>query len=490
MVSMKQEEIFQLIFSVMDRIRGFVDCEEYKDIILPLLFYKHISDVWIKNKDEETGKNEIKETIKISDNNSFYDIFAKIEKDNKVRILEKALLLIEKDNPDVLKGVFEYTILEGLRRSRDSQIETEAIIGAIEIINQIDLKHDYVNQKEHVSIGEVFENALNIFASISRFGEFMTPIEISHLFSEIIKPKKGDQIYDPAIGTGSLLLRVLDHKRTRNFEIFGQEVNKRNWALCKMNMIIHGHLDANIALGNTLLNPQFLQGDSIQKFDIVISNPPFSVKNWNYEHLQKDPYNRYKRGIPPGSNADYAFISHMIESLKEKQGRMGILVSHGVLFKRRKEGEIRRKIVEENLIEAVIGLPEKMLYGTSIPVAIVILKKQKEDTDILFIDASKGFEEGKSLNTLRVQDIKRIASTYTEKKEIENYSRIVKIEEIITNEYNLNIRRYVDSSEIKEKIDIKWAIKEIEQLEYELNQTRNRTTELIKELYKIIKERE
>ncbi|HHD16318.1 MAG TPA: type I restriction endonuclease subunit M, partial [Euryarchaeota archaeon] len=263
---------------------------------------------------------------------------------------------------------------------------------------------------------------------------------------------------------------------------YGQELNGSTWALCKMNMFLHGINNATIEWGDTINNPKLIEGDTLMKFNVVVANPPFSLDKWGAEEAGSDRYRRFHRGIPPKSKGDYAFITHMIETMNETDGRVGVVVPHGVLFRGSSEGKIRKKLIEENLLDAVIGLPSQLFYGTGIPAAILVFKKNRKTTDVLFIDASREFEKGKKQNRLRDKDIDKIVSTYNEYKTVDKYSYRATLDEIRENDFNLNIPRYVDTFEEEEEVDIPATQRKIEELEKELAEVRERMIGYLKEL--------
>jgi type I restriction enzyme M protein len=281
---------------------------------------------------------------------------------------------------------------------------------------------------------------------------------------------------------------IPEHER-HNYSLFGQEVNGGTWALCRMNMVLHDEDSAIIKWGDTLNNPLLIENDRLMKFNIVVANPPFSLDKWGEEHAAQDRFKRFWRGVPPKSKADYAFISHMVEAALPKEGRVGVIVPHGVLFRSGSEGKIRQKFIEENLLDAVIGLSENLFFGTGIPAAILIFDRSREAgganagrEDILFIDASREFQPGKNQNTLRDEDIARIAATYHARAEIAQYSRPVPVAEVAENEFNLNIPRYIDTFEAPPEVDIAALQREITGLEDELATVRAKLSAHLREL--------
>ena len=333
---------------------------------------------------------------------------------------------------------------------------------------------------------------VSTFASESgkKAGEFFTPAEVSTLLARLTKSTPGARICDPACGSGSLLIKAGQEVGSENFSLYGQEVNGSTWALAMMNMFLHGFDSATIRWGDTLRNPKLKEGDTLMKFDTVVANPPFSLDKWGADEAADDPYNRFWRGIPPKSKGDWAFITHMLEVAYEGRGMVGVVVPHGVLFRGGSEGKIRKQTVEENLLEAVIGLPSNLFYGTGIPAAIAIFNKGKKSKNVLFIDASKEYESAKNQNVLREKDIEHIVSTYRQfiDKDLqsgvveEKYAYIASPEEIEENDFNLNIPRYVDTFEEEEEVDIKAVQQEIDKLEKELKEVQAKMNDYLKEL--------
>jgi type I restriction enzyme M protein len=302
------------------------------------------------------------------------------------------------------------------------------------------------------------------------------------LLAKLLQPKKGARICDPACGSGSLLIRVADEVQDRDFALYGQESNGSTWALCRMNMFLRGKDSARIEWGDTLGNPKLVDGNALMKFDIVVANPPFSLDKWGAEAAAKDKFRRFYRGVPPKSKADYAFITHMIETTVEGTGKVGVIVPHGVLFRGAAEGKIRQALIEENLLEAVVGLPANLFYGTGIPAAILIFNRGKRTTDVLFIDASLEYEDAKNQSRLRPQDIEKIVTTYKQFKTVGQYSYLAAIEEIKENDFNLNIPRYVDTFEEEEEIDLEGVQNRIDRLDTKLAEARAEMSKHLKEL--------
>ena len=328
------------------------------------------------------------------------------------------------------------------------------------------------------------------FASTSgkKAGEFYTPAEVSELIAELLAPKEGEEICDPACGSGSLLLKCANqirnaHNGSKRFALYGQEAIGSTWALAKMNMFLHGVDNHRIEWGDTLRNPKLLDDKGrLKLFDVVAANPPFSMDKWGHDGAGDDPYSRFRRGVPPKTKGDYAFISHMVETLKPKTGRMGVVVPHGVLFRGSSEGKIRMQLIEENLLDAVIGLPEKLFFGTGIPAAILVFRQDKADDKVLFIDASREFQAGKNQNALSNENIRKIVETYTARTAVDKYAHLATPEEIAENDFNLNIPRYVDTFEEEEEIDLMAVRAERQRLKEKLAGLEQEMENYLKEL--------
>ena len=271
---------------------------------------------------------------------------------------------------------------------------------------------------------------------------------------------------------------------SKKYALFGQEAIGSTWALAKMNMFLHGEDNHRIEWGDTIRHPMLLdkEGTGLLHFDVVTANPPFSLDKWGFEGAANDEFGRFRRGVPPKTKGDYAFISHMIETLKPETGRMGVVVPHGVLFRASSEGKIRTQLIEENLLDAVIGLPEKLFFGTSIPAAVLIFKKHKADDNVLFIDASREFKSGKNQNQLTEVSIKKIIDTYKARETVNKYAYLAAPEEIKENDFNLNIPRYVDTFEEEAEIDLLTVRNERIQLQSELKELEVEMEGYLKEL--------
>ncbi len=494
-----KEMINQTIWKACDTFRGTLDSNEYKDYILTMLFIKYLSDFYKEryeelhkryNGNEERIQRALKrEKFVISEDATFDYLLKHKEATNLGEIINKVLEKIEEENKDKLEGIFRNIDFNSEAKLGQTKERNATLKHLLEDFSQIDLRPSKLEGQD--VIGHVYEYLISRFASDAgkKGGEFFTPSEVSTLLAKLVDPKEGSRIYDPTCGSGSLLIKAAKEVGSQNFRIYGQEKNAQTYALCRMNMFLHQIDDADIRWGDTLRNPQHLIDDHLMKFDIVVANPPFSLDKWGQEELKNDRFQRFKYGLPPKSKADYAFVQHMLASLNEN-GVMGVVLPHGVLFRGSSEGKIRKAILEENLLDAVIGLPPNLFYGTSIPTVILIFKKSRikekelpdNQKDILFIDASREYEKGKNQNRLRPQDIQKIIQTYKSRKSIDKYSYLATLEEIKENDYNLNIPRYVDTFEEEEEIDIQEVKANIARIEKELDEVKKQMQKYLEEL--------
>jgi type I restriction enzyme M protein len=340
-------------------------------------------------------------------------------------------------------------------------------------------------------IGECYIYLISRFASDAgkKAGECYTPAAVSRLLAKLAAPKPGNTICDPACGSGSLLIRAAEEVGSDNFALYGQEVNGATWALARMNMFLHSKDAARIEWCDTLNSPTLIEGDHLMRFDVVVANPPFSLDKWGAENAASDQYNRFWRGIPPKSKGDYGFLTHMIEIAKRQSGRVAVIVPHGVLFRGGAEGTIRKALIEENLLDAVVGLPANLFTTTGIPVAILIFDRSREQggvnearKDVLFIDASKDFTPGKTQNMMDDNHVARVLDTYGQRAEIARYSHRANAAEIAENDFNLNIPRYVDTFEAEEEIDVVALQRDINRIELELAEVRVKMAGYLREL--------
>ena len=496
----QQSQINAAAWAACDTFRGVLDPVQYKDYILVTLFLKYISDVWQDHydlycaqfgDDEERIRRRLdRERFILPKGTSFYDLYASRDADNLGEIINQALDAIEEANKAKLEGVFRNIDFNSESNFGKTKERNRRLKLLLEDFNKPELNMRPSRVSEDV-IGNTYIYLIERFASDAgkKAGEFYTPYTVSRLLAKLAQPKAGDRICDPACGSGGLLLEAAREVGSTDYALFGMEVNGSTWALARMNMFLHQCDSARIEWCNTLANPELIENDRLMKFNVVVANPPFSLDKWGFENASSDKFKRFWRALPPKSKCDYAFISHMVESALAKEGRVAVVVPHGVLFRGGAEGKIREKLIEENLLDAVIGLPSNLFSSTSIPVAILIFDrsrevggKNEERKDVLFIDASKDFQAGKNQNALLEEHITRILETYQNRQALSKYSHLVTFEEIQGNDFNLNIPRYVDNFEEEEVIDVSALQIEIDSLEEELNILRQKMKTSLQEI--------
>jgi len=494
-----QDQINSTLWAACDTFRGAFDSSEYKNYILVFMFVKYLSDVWTDHyeeyrkqfgNDKELIERKMKRERFVLPKNCTFNYLYEHRNDADIgEKIDKVLAKIEDQNLEKLEAVFRNISFnsEKLGQTKDRNRRLKNLL--TDFANPIlDFRPSVLGRKEDL-IGNAYMYLIEKFASGAgkKGGEFYTPVEVSELLAKLIAPKAGARICDPTCGSGSLLITVAEQvtdkkgKPSNDFSLYGQECNGDSWALAKLNMFLHGMDAAHIEWGDTINNPKLVEGAGLMKFDVVVANPPFSLDKWGYDEAAADQYKRFLRGLPPKSKGDYAFILHMIETTLPK-GKVGVIVPHGVLFRGGAEGRIRQSLIEDNLLEAVVGLPTNLFFGTGIPAAILIFNKAKKTEDVLFIDASKEYQEGKKQNTLRSQDIDKIVATHAKFETVEKYAFKATKKDIKENDYNLNIPRYVDTFEEEEPVDIKATQKEIEKLEAELVEVRKEMNKYLKEL--------
>lgn len=500
-----RNEINQVLWAASDTFRGKIDSSIYKDYILVMLFVKYLSDAYKEteakyyeqyNGNEERIKRALERERFILEEKSTFDYLYSKKNDPAIgEIINTSLVKLEESNSGKLRNVF-----------RNIDFNSEATLGSTKERNVVlrTLLEDFYKLDLSPSklagndvIGDAYQYMIENFASDAgkKGGEFFTPSSVSELLARLVKPNENDRIYDPTCGSGSLLIRVVNQVKNRKVAIYGQERNGQTHSLCKMNMFLHGIDDAKIEWGDTLANPLHLEEGKLMKFQVIVANPPFSLDKWdmgfagdesdnNFKmEASLDPYGRFEWGVPPKSKGDYAFVQHMLYSLAE-DGRMTTILPHGVLFRGSSEGRIRKQIIDLNLLDAVIGLPSGLFFGTGIPACIMVFKKNRTKKDILFIDASQegNYEKGKKQNKLREEDIQKIVKTYEEYKTIDKYSYVATIDEIKENDYNLNIPRYVDTFEEEELVDMEEVAKNIEDIKKQINEVEEQMSKYLKEL--------
>jgi len=506
----QQAELQKQLWSIANTLRGNMDANDFKNYILGLIFYRYLSenlvnyvnDVYLKDDnikyEEAWSKAEYKEALKnqlVNDSNIGYFVEAdylwstlinKIKAGKfDISMLQKAINSISEstlgnESEDDFENLFEDMDLTNSKLGRGEADRTKLISTIMLKINDIDFHHE---DAEIDVLGDAYEYLISNFAASAgkKAGEFYTPQQVSRILAKLVTINKSklQSVYDPTCGSGSLLLRV--GKETKVVSYYGQEFNSTTYNLARMNMLLHGvsfrHFD--IKNDDTLERPRHID----MKFDAVVANPPYS-QNWNADpkFMEDERFSAYGK-LAPKSKADFAFIQHMIYQLSDN-GTMAVVLPHGVLFRGASEGIIRKYLIKDkNYLDAVIGLPANIFYGTSIPTCILVFKKCRENEEnIIFIDASKDFEPGKNQNRLRDQDVDKIIKTYIDRVEIEKYCHVAPLSEIEENDYNLNIPRYVDTFEEEEEIDIKAVQQELKEIDKQIAEVDKELNVYLKEL--------
>ena len=506
-----RNDIERVLWKACDSFRGKIDSSRYKDYILSMLFVKYLSDVSKEkrakymeqyNGDERRVERAMSREQFTLDSESTFDYLYENRNSNDIgQKINIALSHIENSNSAKLTNVFRAIDFNSQVDFGDVKAKNATLRNLLEDFHDLDLCPGQLGSAD--IIGDAYEYMIANFASDAgkKGGEFFTPSQVSELIASLVKPQENDRIYDPTCGSGGLLLKTYKKVPSSKVALYGQEANNQTWALCTMNMFLHDVDDARIWQGDTLSNPQNVENDQLMKFQVVVANPPFSLDKWDSGFLSNagldakgkkqekmtaamDSWKRFDWGVPPSSKGDYAFVLHMLSSLDAENGRMAVVLPHGVLFRGASEGKIRRQLVEMNLLDAVIGLPANLFYGTGIPACILVFKKNRPRRDVLFIDASGegNYEKGKNQNVLRNSDIARIVSTYEARETVDKYSYVASYDEIKENDFNLNIPRYVDTFEEEELVDIDEVKQNIANIEAELAQVQAQMAKYLEEL--------
>ncbi|MFN2262149.1 MAG: type I restriction-modification system subunit M [Psychroflexus sp.] len=503
--TIKTQDINSAVWKACDTFRGVIDPAQYKDYILVMLFLKYVSDVYsykhntyLKKYDGNKTRAEramAHERFNVPENAHFDFLYEMRNESNLGELIDIALADLEEFNREKLTskdgaGIFR-NISFNSNNLGDKKQKNSRLKNLLQDFNELDLNPAHLEDKD--IIGDAYEYLIANFASDAgkKAGEFYTPAEVSTLLAKLTKSKSGARIYDPTCGSASLLIKAAKEVDSSNFSLYGQEANGSTWALAVMNMFLHGFDNASIRWGDTLRNPKHTEGDQLMKFDTVVANPPFSLDKWGADELNEDRFNRFYRGLPPKSKGDWAFISHMIESAYEETGKVGVIAPHGVLFRGSAEGRIRKQVIEDNLLDAVIGLPANLFFGTGIPAAILIFNKgKKQNNETLFIDASQEFESGKNQNKLKTEHILSIVKTYddflggklSQGVAEEKFSYVATYRELEENEFNLNIPRYVDTFEEEEPVDMPAVKQEIDSIKKELESVEDKMKQYLEKL--------
>lgn len=451
-MALKKTEIYSTLWASCNELRGGMDASQYKDYVLTMLFMKYVSD---KYKDDAFGD------IVVPEGGSFDDMVA-LKGDKEIG--EKVDKIIAKlADANGLRGVIDVADFNDEEKLGTGKEHVDRLSKLIGIFEGLDLSGNRADGDD--LLGDAYEYLMRHFATESgkSKGQFYTPSEVSRILAKIIGVDDNTPldatVYDPACGSGSLLLKVSD-EAPNGLTIYGQEMDFATTALAKMNMILHGATGADIYKGNTLSSPHFVEGNQLKTFDFIVANPPFSNKNWTSGlNPESDEFDRFTWGIPPEKNGDYAFLLHIIKSLKST-GVGAVILPHGVLFRGNAEAHIRQNLIKQGYIKGIIGLPANLFYGTGIPACVIVIDKNtaesraKGDAGLFMIDASRGYMKDGNKNRLRSQDIHKIVDVFNSQIALEGYSRMVELDEIIDNDYNLNIPRYIDASIDEDQHDL------------------------------------
>ena len=434
-------------------LKGPIGASDFKAYIFPMLFFKRISDVY-----EEEYRIALEESEGDEDYASLPEFhrFGIPEgchwddvRETTTHIglkIEQCFRDIEAANPEVLAGIFG-----DAQWSNKEKLPDRLLTDLVEHFSQYTLSNSKVAPD---MLGQAYEYLIKHFADLTnkKAGEFYTPRSVVHLMGLIIDPQPGESIYDPACGTGGMLIECIDHLKEagadyRTLKLFGQEKNLTSSSIARMNMFLHGVEDFHVSRGDTLRDPAFFDADGLRTFDCVIANPPFSLKSWGADEWANDPYGRNIAGVPPKGNGDMAWVQHMIASMKSDTGRMAVVLPHGALFRKGAEGRIRKELLDRDLLEAVIGLGPNIFYGTQLAACVMVFrqrKNRKRHNKVLFIDAADQIRTGRAQNFLEREHIDRIFELYTRGEDVENHVKLASMDEIAENDHNLNIPLYVE----------------------------------------------
>jgi type I restriction enzyme M protein len=470
-------------------LKGPVDASDFKVYIFPLLFFKRISDVYDEeyklaleesDGDEEYAALPEFHRFEIPEDCHWKDV--RETTTNVGQAIEKALRGIEQANQEYLYGIFG-----DAQWSNKNKLSDRLLVDLIEHFSQYTLSNNFVDSD---ILGNAYEYLIKHFADLTnkKAGEFYTPRSVVHLLGLILDPHEGETIYDPACGTGGMLLECVDHLKEnkedyRTLKLYGQEKNLTSSSIARMNMFLHGIEDFEIYRGDTVRSPAFFEADGLKTFDCVIANPPFSLKDWGAENWANDPYGRNIAGVPPKGNGDMAWVQHMIKSMNST-GRMTVVLPHGALFRKGAEGKIRQALLEQDLLEAVIGLGPNIFYGTQLAACVMVFKQLKDDKKrdkVLFIDASDQVRVGRAQNYLEKEHVSQIYNWFKNYEDVENYVKVALMNDIAENDFNLNIPLYVEKIIEDDLPSVEEALNDLKNAWRDSQEAEKKFKELLKE---------
>ncbi len=488
-------QLYNHIWGAADILRGSIDSSDYKGYILALMFLKRLSDVFEEEAERilaETGDKRL--AYEDPDEHRFFvPERARWEQLRKSAThlgaaLNKACEELEEKNP-TLEGVLAGIDFNDEHKLGDGRNRDTVLSKLLIHFSELSLRNTDLPEPD--ALGRVYEYLIEKFADDAgkKGGEFYTPHGVTELIVKLLAPEVGMRICDPTCGSGGMLIECARYVKDRggnirNLSLYGQEKNLGTWAIAKMNLLLHGLPDARIEKGDVIRDPKLIERGELMLFDRVVANPPFSLEHWGREAAAADRYKRFEYGLPPDKRGDMAFLQHMVTTLNS-EGKLGVVMPHGVLFRGAAEGRIRGELLQKDLVEAVIGLPANLFYGTGIPAAILILNRAKSEERrgrVLFIYAPGAFEAAPNQNRLRPQDIEHFVEAYRTFQDEERFCRVVALEEIKANDFNLNIPRYVDVVEEEEIPDVRETLLALRAAEQRRNAAEERMNTLLESM--------